>query len=168
MPNESNSPSTITTNEAAKLAGVTAKTIRNWRKRDCFSFFSTTTDKGATRIHIDAKSFMSFLEGKKNQKSPPKKSNIPTSPVNFKGKDDVLFQLFLKGQEVNLASKDAIIKEKDKRIEEQLLVIQELRAQIDVLRRFEQEYHAVLNMSAWDRIFARLKPVDTSRILEVK
>jgi len=161
MPNDVNSKKVLTTNEAAKIAGVTAKTIRNWRKKDYFEYFSTTTENGAARIWIRAESFFSYMKGKDSAPPSPKKDHDRQKTRKSDGIVDPSLLLLIN-------EKDARIQDMNERIEEQRFVIQELREQIKVLKQFEHQYNSVLAMNKWDRFWSNLKPVDTSRILEVK
>lgn len=168
MPNETKTPKTITTNEAAKLAGVTPKTIRNWRSQGHFEWFPTTNENGCTRIHIDGETFMAYMKDRKGKPYPQAKSNIPDSPVNFEGRDSVVWDLFLQAQESRLAEKDARLAEKDAQLEEYRFVIKELREEIKVLKQYRQEYNALLGMGFWAKLMKKLEPVDETKLIDVQ
>ena len=148
MPNNSKSTLYITNAEAARIAGVSTKTIRNWRKEGKISAFKVKEEKGLSKVQIDKDEFLLFLKSREKASSKP--PPVTTAPPK---KDDEsalkILERILKRQEAEIAS---------------------LQEENRHLLQYKFLYEARMKMNAWTRM--RNKPDEpteektTLRLLE--
>ena len=129
MPNNTTSHTFISSQDAAELANVSLKTIRNWRNKNHFSWHQEN-DKGTkSKILIDKASFQEYLQRMKEQtteESNGTSHQVPLSPITSPIAPPITSND--KSHQVPLETELLLIKQKVKHLEENLQKSQDVLA----------------------------------------
>ena len=138
MPNNTTSPTFISSQDASELANVSLKTIRNWRNKNHFSWHQENNKGTKSKILIDKGSFQEYLQIIKEQttdESNGTSHQVPLSPITSPIAPPITSPIENneKSHQVPLETELLLIKQKVKHLEENLQ-----KAQEELLKEREQ------------------------------